>query len=61
MVDYFAEREKDKQERRSKNELQRLRNIKRSRRFSDEVIGNKPLGITVEFNDRDKHQVLNYF
>uniref|UniRef100_A0A0N5AMH1 Ribosome biogenesis regulatory protein n=1 Tax=Syphacia muris TaxID=451379 RepID=A0A0N5AMH1_9BILA len=51
MVDYFAEREKAKKERVQKNELQRLRNLKRQSAVSDI---SKPLGISQDLENRNR-------
>lgn len=54
MVDYFAEREKAKKERVQKNELQRLRNLKRQSAVSDI---SKPLGISQDLENRNRAEV----
>ena len=59
MIDYFGEREELKKERVHKNELQRLRNIKRQTRRTDENMldASIPLGVSKDLKDRTRHEV----
>ncbi|VDN17328.1 unnamed protein product [Gongylonema pulchrum] len=58
MVDYFEERMKAKKERVNKNEMQRLRNIARSKTNISSA-NTAPLGVTAELNDRTRHELVN--
>uniref|UniRef100_A0A0N4UXR5 Ribosome biogenesis regulatory protein n=1 Tax=Enterobius vermicularis TaxID=51028 RepID=A0A0N4UXR5_ENTVE len=61
MIDYFGEREELKKERVHKNELQRLRNIKRQTRRTDENMldASIPLGVSKDLKDRTRHELVN--
>ncbi|KAK6111969.1 Ribosome biogenesis regulatory protein (RRS1) family protein [Brugia pahangi] len=57
MIDYFDERQKAKKEKVHKNEMQRLRNIARLKGISS--ANATPLGIAVDLNNRDRHELVN--
>ncbi|VDN03154.1 unnamed protein product [Thelazia callipaeda] len=59
MIDYFEERQKAKMERVNKNEMQRLRNISRSRNMIISSANATPLGIGKSLNDRSRHELVN--